>query len=524
MKIIFFYKIKLLYFLLLLCSFNLYSQSIHLLKTTTYKSYIHCNDSTESGGIIAAINVFDNIEFPKCSGVSNIPQDCYVVKLDSNFNEVWRKCIGTLNGDDNPSFIKYLPDSTSLVVLTSNRNASYISTLIKLSKTGEKIWEKEIYDSGQCNCYRFVIKQILVKNSEIILFANIWGIERKFGIIKLDSNGNILWLNRAAGNTNAVKIIPTEDSGFIGIGNDYHSYYFSNPDYHISGSCDDYKGISGNDIIIFKTDSFGNQLWQRCIGGGGQDNAIDFIMESDSTFYILSYSNSYDYDVSRDQLLDGNYNNYDIWLTKINNYGNVIWSKTYGGSGTEIANKLFINSNGAVIITGITNSTNYDLQGKRPYYYLPYPQPSYELNFDIWILEVAPNNGSINWQYVYEYSGKETFQYVTSYEEINTTSGIFSKKNNSIKLMFNNEYGNSAPNTFLVSIKIPKCEFDKKIDSPIIQNLELKNSSKIIVDNYLNENTILKISAGNSINLLPGFNTMSGSIFKGEIVGGCGNK
>ena len=99
--------------------------------------------------------------------------------------------------------------------------------------------------------------------------------------------------------------------------------------YLLVGVVDNLVPVVSKDIYILKVDQNGNELWSKNYGGNGGDSAKEVINTSDGGFAIIGNTDSKG---AGDQ---------DIWLLKLDNNGNLQWDKTYGGSnrdgGTDVA-------------------------------------------------------------------------------------------------------------------------------------------------------------------------------------------
>ena len=69
----------------------------------------------------------------------------------------------------------------------------------------------------------------------------------------------------------------------------------------------------------------------------------------------------------------------DIWILKLNNTGNKIWEKTYGGSKYDDANSIIETADGHLVVAGTTKNKGAG-------------------STDIWILKLNKNNGNIIWE------------------------------------------------------------------------------------------------------------------------------
>jgi hypothetical protein len=104
-------------------------------------------------------------------------------------------------------------------------------------------------------------------------------------------------------------------------------------------------GAGSSDIWIVKTWSNGFPRWNHCIGGTGVDWGYS-VKETpaDSGLIIAGYTDSY------------GAGGYDCYLIKTDSLGNVLWSKTYGGSGWDFAYSVANTSDGGYILAGGTYS------------------------------------------------------------------------------------------------------------------------------------------------------------------------
>ncbi len=155
-------------------------------------------------------------------------------------------------------------------------------------------------------------------------------------------------------------------------------------------------GNTAEDLLLLKTDRYGNELWTQYFGGSQIDNVKHLIRASGGGYFISGSSKSYgsgESDIwiikaSSSGLIEWNknfgtsHNEYggsilenndgsllligngdlnnsgdqDIWLIKTNSQGDSLWSKTYGGSGNEIGNDIVSIGDSSYIILGSTSS------------------------------------------------------------------------------------------------------------------------------------------------------------------------
>lgn len=145
-------------------------------------------------------------------------------------------------------------------------------------------------------------------------------------LIKIDSQGNQIWSNTFGGNDNdhGHSVCTTPDGGYIVVGNTMSF------------------GSGSSDVYVIKTDSYGNAIWTKTFGGGGEDYGHCIQKTLDGNFIIAGITWSFGNGFT------------DIYLVKIDIDGNLIWSKTIGDSGGNGANWIEVTSDGGFIITGTT--------------------------------------------------------------------------------------------------------------------------------------------------------------------------
>lgn len=93
-------------------------------------------------------------------------------------------------------------------------------------------------------------------------------------------------------------------------------------------------GSGGNDFYLIKVDSSGNQLWDRVFGGTSDEEAYSMVSTSDGGFLLAGATSSF------------GAGSRDIWLVKTDASGNLLWTKTIGGFSSDGARSLNITSDG----------------------------------------------------------------------------------------------------------------------------------------------------------------------------------
>lgn len=139
----------------------------------------------------------------------------------------------------------------------------------------------------------------------------------------------------------------------------------------------------GSDGWVFKIDNNGNIIWQRSYGGSSYD-AFTKIQKSSNGDYLLEGSTS-----SNDGDVSGNHGGGDVWACKLNASGNLIWSKCYGGSLSDNISiipygRIIETADGNFLLTSVTQSADGDMTGNHG-------------GYDIWLAKINNTDGSFLW-------------------------------------------------------------------------------------------------------------------------------
>ncbi len=183
-----------------------------------------------------------------------------------------------------------------------------------------------------------------------------------------------------------------------GSGNDFgESILLTSDTCYLGVGATESFGNGATDLYVFKVDSLGDYLWSCIYGGPNIDYGTDAIEMDDGSFLLTGYSNSgtmgYDfylvkiasngqhqwtkryggedwdlaYTISKvnhstnGYLLAGETYSYgaggtDAYMIKINEMGDTLWTKTYGGIGEEVFNEVKEDDHGNIICIGTTSS------------------------------------------------------------------------------------------------------------------------------------------------------------------------
>ena len=254
--------------------------------------------------------------------------DLFLIKTDANGNVQWAKTYGGTD-DDYAYSVQQTSDGVYIVAgYTESFGAgSGDIFLIKTDANGNIQWAKtyggiywdEAYSVRQTSDGGYIVA----------------GFTGSFGagysdvfLVKTDANGNIIWAKTYGGidRDEASSVQQTSDSGYIVAG---WTYSF---------------GAGSDDPFLIKTDANGNIIWAKTYGGISYDWASSVQQTSDGGYIVAGVTLSFGAGYS------------DAFIIKTDANGNIIWAKTYGGTGYEEASSVQQTSDGGYIVAGATAS------------------------------------------------------------------------------------------------------------------------------------------------------------------------
>ena len=99
-------------------------------------------------------------------------------------------------------------------------------------------------------------------------------------------------------------------------------------------------------------------VWEKSLGGTNYDEAERVLQTRDGGFILLGWTYSNDGDVT------GNHsdNNSDCWVAKLDPLGNIVWSRSLGGSNWDVGLEIRETNDGGYIVSGHTYSDDGDIQ------------------------------------------------------------------------------------------------------------------------------------------------------------------
>ncbi|MDD3860362.1 MAG: T9SS type A sorting domain-containing protein [Bacteroidales bacterium] len=156
-------------------------------------------------------------------------------------------------------------------------------------------------------------------------------------IMKTNNSGNLLW-EKKYGGINEEQIfshIQTLDGGYLMVGS-MNGFMFNLV-------WKEFNTIN-SDMFVLRTNAEGDSLWSRTFSGSYNSWARCVLPAPNGDFFVLG---------STQNLGAGSF---DMYLTKINDSGEIVWEKTYGGEDFDYGYDMCLSIDNELILCGVSKS------------------------------------------------------------------------------------------------------------------------------------------------------------------------
>jgi hypothetical protein len=250
----------------------------------------------------------------------------YLIKTDASGNEQWIQTfhsgwIGAVGRS-----VQQTSDGGYIIAGTIWYSVGFGGYLVKTDMLGAEEWS---YIFGDIIPDYFYDVQQTDDGGYIIVGTyneDIYTSESEVWLIKTDASGLEQWSQTFGGSDMEVgySVDQTTDGGYI-IGGWTLSY-----------------GAGNTDVYIIKTDASGNEQWSQTFGGSSGESCSNIQQTSDGGYIIAGTTHSY------------GAGNTDVYTIKIDASGDTLWTKTIGGTDSDLGYSVQQTSDGGYIITGYT--------------------------------------------------------------------------------------------------------------------------------------------------------------------------
>jgi hypothetical protein len=146
-------------------------------------------------------------------------------------------------------------------------------------------------------------------------------------VLRVDRNGDIVWSRLLGGaGTEYANACLALGGGFLILG--YTTSF----------------GVGSKDVYLVKLDEAGNTMWSKTYGGKSWDVGTAVCRADNDNYFVCGFTHSFG--VGEE----------DVFLIKIDQDGNEIWSRRYGGFRIDMANSIHRTTDGGCLIGATSGS------------------------------------------------------------------------------------------------------------------------------------------------------------------------
>jgi PGF-CTERM protein len=256
--------------------------------------------------------------------------DFWLVKTDAKGIEQWNRTFGCEDLEEDISFLQtsdggYIMVGTTRPLLTGSYNLRLVKTDAKGIEQWNRTFGEEDYDDTAPSIRQASDGGYIIAGTTESYGAG----SDDFWLIKTDPEGIEQW-NRTFGGEDydwLKSFQQTFDGGYI-LGGPTRSF-----------------GNGSFDFWLVKTDNNGIEQWNRTFEG--KENVIGYIASSvqqtlDGGFILEGVT--------------GSTNSFDCWLVKTDSEGEEVWNRTFGHDGDNIPRSILQTPDGGYVIVGETGS------------------------------------------------------------------------------------------------------------------------------------------------------------------------
>ncbi len=307
--------------------------------------------------------------------------DIFVLKLDTEGNFLWAKTFGGIGTDVGNALVV---DAAANVYITGffrntvdfdpGINDTRLSAVggsdifvLKLDAKGDFFWAKSYGGNGADVGYSIVIdaaRNVYTSGSfadkvdfdpgTTVMDITAVGLNDVF-VQKLDAFGNFVWAKSFGGNRYDYGHSIALDAAR----NVYTTGYFQDTvDFDPGPDSMILVAVGNSDVYIQKLDANGNFLWAKSFGGNGGDEGYSIDVDAVCNIYTIgSFATTTDFDPGPNTMNLTSAGNSDIFIQKLDAYGNFVWASSFGGNSFDVGYSISVDAKGYVYSTGFFEKT-----------------------------------------------------------------------------------------------------------------------------------------------------------------------
>ncbi|WP_422858317.1 hypothetical protein ACOKFD_13025 [Flagellimonas sp. S174] len=196
-------------------------------------------------------------------------------------------------------------------------------------------------------------------------------------ILRLDASGTILWEKSFgfSGHDHSYDVVQTSDGGF------FFSGFLDVTSSEGEGNTGKSPYLTRHGVGEFwgtRLDANGDLIWRRYFGGTNNDRSFGVVEANDGGLVMVGASESDDFDISNSK------GSYDFWVVKVSAKGEMLWEKSFGGTGIDKAYAVVKTQDNAYAVVGNTFSVDTDISKNNG-------------ESDVWLIKVS-DSGDLLWE------------------------------------------------------------------------------------------------------------------------------
>jgi len=271
--------------------------------------------------------------------------DAILCKYSTTGNLLWARQLGTTHGDYVHSVTTDVEGNIyiggwTLGLLGEMRFGSYDAFVGKYDLAGNLIWIQQFGTSKYDYCRGVTIDisgDVYVTGYTSGSFKGSSNGGDDVFLMKMDSSGNVLWKEQFGSSD--------DDRGWDITTDLFENVYITG---YTKGSLGE-ATFGGEDIFISKYDIDGNFLWTQQIGTSNVDTSYNILTDEEGNIFISGQTSGL--------LGEQQFGWRDVFVSKLNLDGDLIWTQQLGTEGRDISRGMTIDNLSHLYITGDTNGS-----------------------------------------------------------------------------------------------------------------------------------------------------------------------
>lgn len=257
--------------------------------------------------------------------------DILLIHTNASGDTLWTKTYGG-SGDEQANSLIQTTDGGFLIAgsTTSTGAGNPDAYVIKLDAGGNALWSHAYGGPGDDLCMS--VLQSGDAYAVVGTTTSVGAGGKDIFMLNIGLGGNVRWSKTYGGSANEYgnSVTTTSDGGFL-----------------ITGSSHSF-GSTTADMYLVRTDDHGIKLWSKTFGKEGDEYGNSGVQTSDGGFIVAGTSYSFT-------------GHPTICLMKTDGDGNMLFTKTFGGSANDYGQSVIQTVDGGYIVTGSTTNVQGNL-------------------------------------------------------------------------------------------------------------------------------------------------------------------